>query len=476
MLATLRRGWSRALPPQPPLERRVQVILAGLVALGAMARIVWVLVAAQSPQGLRDPALYLILGEQVANGEGYVYPGGEGGVTAYYPPGYPLALGGLGWLVGLLPGEFSLFGLAVAFNVVLSVVTIAMVFELGRRLVSVPVGLVAAGIVAFWPNLIFHTGVILTETLFLFLLVAMLLVALATPEVARAPGRWRIVATGLLLGMIGMVRPTALVVAPLFLVLWWRAGVVTALRRTGLVGFAVLLVVLPWTARNALRMDSVVLISTNMGDNLCMGHHPGATGTYSFAPDHHCFAGLHSGERPEFEIRRQSETLDRAFTHMRADPGQIVGLMPAKLRYTLDSDADGLAAASDYGEQHLFGSTGMDVLRSMANAYYAVVGVLGIGGVVLLILHRDPARRRLFLLLAGAVQLVPPLLTFGDPRFKLPLYPTLAVCAGVAVVALAGRGIADSGDAEPAADLVSSSEPAPEDLAIARSLGAGTLE
>jgi hypothetical protein len=41
--------------------------------------------------------------------------------------------------------------------------------------------------------------------------------------------------------------------------------------------------------------------------------------------------------------------------------------------------------------------------------------------------------------LAGAVQLVPPLLTFGDPRFKMPLYPTLAICAGAAIVALATR-------------------------------------
>jgi hypothetical protein len=41
--------------------------------------------------------------------------------------------------------------------------------------------------------------------------------------------------------------------------------------------------------------------------------------------------------------------------------------------------------------------------------------------------------------LAGAVQLVAPLATFGDARFKMPLYPTLAVCAAVALATLWDR-------------------------------------
>ena len=42
----------------------------------------------------------------------------------------------------------------------------------------------------------------------------------------------------------------------------------------------------------------------------------------------------------------------------------------------------------------------------------------------------------MFLIVGGLAQLLSPLATFGDPRFKMPLYPTLAVCAAVAVVAL----------------------------------------
>jgi hypothetical protein len=58
---------------------------------------------------------------------------------------------------------------------------------------------------------------------------------------------------------------------------------------------------------------------------------------------------------------------------------------------------------------------------------------------VVLLRRPDPARRGLFLVVAGAAQLVSPLATFGDPRFKMPIYPTLAVCAAVALVALGER-------------------------------------
>jgi hypothetical protein len=60
-------------------------------------------------------------------------------------------------------------------------------------------------------------------------------------------------------------------------------------------------------------------------------------------------------------------------------------------------------------------------------------------GAVILVRRPDPARRGLFLVVVGLVQLVPPLATFGDPRFKMPLYPTLAICAAVAAVAAWAR-------------------------------------
>jgi hypothetical protein len=75
-----------------------------------------------------------------------------------------------------------------------------------------------------------------------------------------------------------------------------------------------------------------------------------------------------------------------------------------------------------------------------------------------LVRRPDPGRRGLFLVVVGVVQLASPLATFGDPRFKMPLYPTLAVCAAVAAVAAADRlwvgraGRAGAGESAPGED------------------------
>ena len=70
-----------------------------IVGVGALLRVLWAL-KAQHPVELRDPVLYLILADHVASGDGYRYGfEADQGVTAYYPPGYPLALGAVLWAV-----------------------------------------------------------------------------------------------------------------------------------------------------------------------------------------------------------------------------------------------------------------------------------------------------------------------------------------------------------------------------------------
>jgi hypothetical protein len=427
----------RALPPLPPLDRRARRALGGIVAVAALLRLGWVLYGAAHPVGLRDPNLYLALGDAVGHGNGYVYPTVNGGVTAYYPPGYPMALGAVIGLARLLPGTLSSFGVAVAFNLVLSVLLVVLVFELGRRLVGVPAGLIAATVIALWPNLIVHTGLVLTESLFLVLFVAMFLVALATPETAQSPGRARVLTVGLLFGLAGLVRPNVFVLAPLFLVFWWPAGARVAVRRSALVGAVVLGLVAPWTVRNMVRMDAPVLISTNMADNLCVGHHPGATGGYELAEE--CFAGIQETERPEAEIDRQSTAFGHSFDFMREDPASIITKVPAKLRRTLDHDNDGLWGATSYGADQRFSDGAFERMKQVADAYYYVVAAIGLAGVVVLGLRRDPGRRGMFLIAGSLVQLVPIMLFFGDPRFKMPLYPLWAIGVAVAVTAAVRR-------------------------------------
>ncbi|HET6949897.1 MAG TPA: glycosyltransferase family 39 protein [Acidimicrobiales bacterium] len=430
------RGWGRrALPPLPPLSRPIRWCLVALVVLGGVLRIGWA-VQAQSPTELRDPIFYMVLADHVAAGDGYTYGDRpEQGVTAYYPPGYPALLGAAVWAVQVLPGEVSTFDVALGLGVVLSVATIGLVFALGRRLAGPRVGLVAAGIWALWPNLVFHSGVVLTETLFLFLLVAVLLVALGDPAAARAPGKARVLAVGVLFGLAVLVRPVSLVAAPAFLVLWWGAGVRAALWRLALLGGATVAVLVPWSIRSTLAMDEPVALSLNFGDNLCMGHNPGATGGFVDLGAH-CFTGDGTDlRRPEYETVRQSENIDRALRYIRDEPATTLRRTPTKLRITLGSDHDGLEASEDFGAQPTVSDGTRDLLELAADGFYVLVVAAGVAGAVVLLRRPDPARRGVFLVTVAALQLVSPLVTFGDARFKMPIYPTLALCAAVAITA-----------------------------------------
>ncbi len=426
--------------------------LLAIVGVGAVLRVLWAL-KAQNPVELRDPALYLILADHVAAGDGFRYGfAPDQGTTAYYPPGYPLALAAVVWLVRLLPFDVTVFDVAIWLNVALSVATIGLVFVLGRRLGGDRVGLVAAGVWAMWPNLIFHSGIVLTETLFLFLLVLLLIVVLGDPAAARLPGKARLVTIGVLFGLTLLVRPVSLVIAPVFLVLWWGAGAKAALWRLALVGVATVAVLVPWSIRSTVVMDEPVVMSLNFGDNLCLGHNPGATGGFGDLGAH-CYTaeGL---QRPEAETRRQSENIDRAVTYIRDHPGETLRRTPSKLRITLQNDDDGLDVAEDFGATPVVSDGTRDLLELAANAFYFVVAAAAIAGGVVLLRRPDPARRGLFLVVAGAAQLISPLATFGDARFKMPIYPTLAICAAVAVVQLwearsssagAGAGRAEDG-------------------------------
>ena len=205
-------SWGRrALPPLAAVSRRVRWALRGDRGRGRAAPRSRGRCGGSSRSSCATRRCTSILADHLAAGDGYRYGfEADQGLTAYYPPGYPLVLGGAVWLARLvLPGTVSAFDVAVWLNVALSVATIGLVFVLGRRLAGPAVGLVAAGIWAVWPNLVFHSGIVLTETLFLFLLVLLLIVLLGDRRGAGRPGVARLVAVGVLFGLVLLVRPVS---------------------------------------------------------------------------------------------------------------------------------------------------------------------------------------------------------------------------------------------------------------------------
>jgi hypothetical protein len=153
--------------------------------------------------------------------------------------------------------------------------SVLFAYLIGRRLSRPVAGLIGAAAVAIYPALLEYHGMLMSEPLAATLLSGAVLAMLW----ADAPGarvqarRWLV--PGLLLGALALVRPEYLAISfPIAAVVlarhgWdgWRDGLVQALVL--LVGLIV--IIAPWTIRNAIALDRFVPISTGGGQVLFSG-------------------------------------------------------------------------------------------------------------------------------------------------------------------------------------------------------------
>jgi hypothetical protein len=201
------------------------------------------------------------------------------------------------------------------------------------------------------------------------------------------------------------------------------------------------MVLTPWTVRNAVQLNSFVPVSTNTGDNLCMGFNPDATGGFMAARN--CDTGEFYVDGPAAEVRRDARNRAYAIRWALSNPGRLPALSLKKLEFTFANDTDGLRALESFGSDPFLGDRGRRVVGVGMNAYFFGVFALALVGSVLLArgAWRDRSRDSagLMLLVVTVAGLVPPVISFGEPRFKVPLAPCFALLAAVAIEALWGR-------------------------------------
>jgi 4-amino-4-deoxy-L-arabinose transferase-like glycosyltransferase len=138
----------------------------------------------------------------------------------------------------------------------------------GRRAFGERAGLVAAGIAAFYPELVWFASHFWAETVFTVLLWwAMERLLAADGE----NGTKAALASGLLWGLTVLTRETVLYFLP-FAALWlaWRRAGGT--RRAAVLLATAALVVVPWTIRNWIVFDAFVPVSTAGALNLWQGN------------------------------------------------------------------------------------------------------------------------------------------------------------------------------------------------------------
>jgi 4-amino-4-deoxy-L-arabinose transferase-like glycosyltransferase len=397
------------------------------LAVGLGLRLAWCAVAARTPVGVHDPGLYRFLAERIVDGHGYSYANGP---TAYYPPLLPFLLAPPLWLADRIPGVDDPATLAtVALNLAFSAAAILLAWRLGGRLGGPRAAAVAAVLLAVWPNLVVHAALPLTETPTLVVVLGLAVLLVEGVDDERGPSARRLAALGLTLGAGLLLRPVLLPVLAVFVLVWWRggAGWSAVARRTAIVLAAATAACLPWVVRNAVVVDTVAL-TLNTGDNLCIGHQPGADGT--FLPTEHCFpTSFDELPRPDSEIERDAANRTKAWEHLRGhlagEPEQVARRFWA----TVADDRDGLRAAESFGEDRFLEPWARTAIGVASDGAYVLALLAAVVLVPRALRGGDP--RRWAILALAVASLLAPLATFGEPRFKVPAVPLLCVLLAV---------------------------------------------
>jgi hypothetical protein len=438
--------------------------------LAALLRVAWVLIASRQPVGLSDPLLYLNSGAAIAAGDGYISL--LGNPTAYYPPGYPYFLGGIQWalkMLGLVDHRVLVVGLLQALLGGIAagalVVTGDQLFANGRRSQEAQepshrwsIGVIAGMLYACWPNLILHAPIIMSESLFLAVFSVLLAVlvtwtsrsaACANPDKKRSQPAWRLSALIVIATMLcTWIRPQSIfLLLPAIVVAWrlGRSGWRRTLQGAALVLLGMVFAVVPWTIRNAIVMGHFIPMSTNTGDNLCIGFHTGATGAFTLGPAACATEGRYI-DGPDIEVARDGELRDRAIRWIVEHPAQLPALSLKKLVATFRFDDDALFGWEGFGADLHLEPSERRYLRAIGNGYYWIIGLLATVGLGLVVrdywrVYQEPKviaaiQNSVLIVAVAASGALVPVLFFGDSRFKVPIVPCLALLAALAIHSL----------------------------------------
>jgi 4-amino-4-deoxy-L-arabinose transferase-like glycosyltransferase len=203
---------------------------------------------------------------------GHYFPGSlptlHRGATAFYPPLFQLALAGVYKVVGT-GSPHTRWEAGRLFEAGLGAVVVLFVYLIAARLWRRRVALVAAGLAALSPPLVMvGSSSLLSESLFIPLVLAAAWAALRFREHPRM--RWALL-SGLLIGAAALTRANGVfLVIPIGFLVWVKRPrfSLRALVSPLAVLAATIVVLVPWTVRNAQVFHRFVPLDTGTGYTL----------------------------------------------------------------------------------------------------------------------------------------------------------------------------------------------------------------
>lgn len=321
-------------------------------------------------------------------------------------------------------------------QIVLGALSCALIYLIGKKLFSHRAGIAAGLILACYAPALFFDGLIEKSMLDLLLLTLLLFVLLRADD----PDKWtKWVGAGALLGLLGLSRENALVLAPVMLV--WTAfhfahvPLTSRGRWLGLFLAGLLFILLPVGLRNLWVGGEFKLTTSQLGPNFFIGNNAAADGTYGSVRNvirEPQLEGPDAKRLAERVVGREltpgevsSYWLHRSLEYIKSHPGDWLRLLGSKWLLVWN-----FREIEDSDDFYIYQRWSWLLALFGRIDHFGILAPLAALGII--VTRRQ--WRSLWLLYAMIISLamsVAVFYVFG--RYRFPLVPLLALFAGAAV-------------------------------------------
>jgi 4-amino-4-deoxy-L-arabinose transferase-like glycosyltransferase len=414
-------------------------VCAALVLLAVALAVRLGYVDATPGYGLRHDARdYDVHARSIAQGEGFSKTLAYGRPTAFRPPGYPYFLAGVYRLAGVeRAGTPRRIHAARVAQAVVGTVAVGLVGLLAAQLWGAAIALAAMGLAAVYLPLVLVGGSVMSEPLFVMLMLAALVAAV---QHRRSAHRLRFaVLAGVLAGLAVLTRANAVILLlPLAAAVW--DGRPRLARRSlaapAALGVAAVLTIAPWTIRNAIELNSFVPVSTQLGSAMAGTYNdaarhdrenPASWRSLRWVPD---YAGLFARVRELPEATLERELRRAALGYAREHPAYVAEVVWWSTLRTLELAGHdrSRATAATISIDHRWADRGI--------VCFWVFALLALAGALT---RRARAAPAFVWAVPALLFLSVAFLVVETPRYRAAIDPFVILLAALAVAAAVGR-------------------------------------
>ncbi len=278
------------------------------------------------------------------------------------------------------------------------------------------IGLLAAALIGFSPDLIEISAMLMTETFYLFLISLMLYLFFKYFENKN----WlTIVFLAFISGLAILARPPALFLMPIILFYFY---VKKGLRSTLLFLVVFSMVFIPWTVRNYSVFHQFMPLGIGGQYNFWIGNYPGANGEQVAPVEASNFIAAH----PLTELSAESVRQFKIF---------IVHHPVEFFKLTLERISKYFSLIRPMGFWFYQHGVGQLIFVVSSGIFQAILFVFGLAGIIRAIRRKDEKLRYLIAFAAATPLIL--FITVVESRYRFQIYPLLAVFAGYCFIGLA---------------------------------------